>query len=195
MNNKNLFKIQFLIITISTTCLASEVSLTESFEAHFIKTKRTENFDKSTTSLKITEPVLIQSASKVPTLFIPVSQDETIEFKMMSLEDQYKNYEFSQANHKISDIVFEIIQIQDLIRIKKISEADNKITEVQKTYPKLHFILFLKASVEYLKGEKENSLSIVIEALKYHPEYKPGLEFKNELERVLNRTSNKKEAS
>ena len=184
-----------MIITISTTCLASEVNLTKSFEAHFLKTKRTENFDKTTTSLKITEPVLIQSASKAPTLIVPIDKDEKIEFKMMSLEDQYKNYEFSQANHKISDIVFEIIQIQDLIRSKKINEADNKITEVQKTYPKLHFILFLKASVEYLKGEKENSLSTVTEALKYHPEYKPGLEFKNELEKVLSKPAQKKEAS
>jgi predicted Zn-dependent protease len=92
-----------------------------------------------------------------------------------------KNTE-EQASKLLSPLIFEFVQIQNLIQQKNLKEAEEKIVSLKNRYPNVAFLDFVWGSILALKGNREAAKTAVIRALATHPDYEEGKSFLQRLE-------------
>lgn len=139
---------------------------------------------------------LIEAPGKVPTLLVPQNSQTPIVVDLKSLPAEQAQPQTQmqaapvakaaplESQADMNDILFEVNAIQVLSSKGKYSAALKKIAELEKKYPKLGLVPFLKASCLVLSGEKERAKFVLIRAVAEYPQNAAGKDLYEEVKKA-----------
>lgn len=133
-------------------------------------------------SLSSTEPILLEFADRIPVLLVPISEGGEIKVDSPTVSSVLSKNTEEQASKLLSPLIFEFVQIQDLIKQKHLKEAEEKIVVLKNRYPNVAFLDFVWGSILALNGNREAAKTAVQRALASHPDYEEGKIFLKSLE-------------
>jgi hypothetical protein len=129
-------------------------------------------------TLKLNEPMLLRMDQKVPVILIPVGEGaQHISVDSPRVDEVLNSYNQGQANIMLSEILAQIVDIQQSVQQKKLDEAYRDLIQLQSKYPEVTFLEFLKASILLLMGKKAEAQKTAEAAVKKFPSYKGGQVF------------------
>lgn len=130
------------------------------------------------TDLSLESPALIQLNGRVPLLLVPVSAGKTeIRINPPTIADATGAQSQREISNLLSNLMIEIVEIQRKVQEKRFQQAYDQLVNLQKMYPKIAYLDFIKASVLYLQGKRSEARTAIESALKVHPNFKEGKEF------------------
>jgi predicted Zn-dependent protease len=129
-----------------------------------------QEFHKGDKLLLSSEPALFESPGHVGVLIIPMSSRAVAVPKLKPIEDWSSETFDHTLNAKLNLMVGEITKIQSLLATKKQKEALERIEALQKQFPKVSYLQFLRASTLYMGGEKEKARIAIERGLKDFPD-------------------------
>jgi hypothetical protein len=127
------------------------------------------------TTFKLDEPALIRLDKKVPMILVPVGEGrQQITIDSLKVDEVLNAYNQGQANVMLSEILAEIVDIQQSVQQKKLDQAYRDLLQLQAKYPEVTFLEFLKASILLVMGKKAEAEKTAEAAVKKFPSYKGG---------------------
>lgn len=117
------------------------------------------------------------SPKAVPVLFLSVPEGSVFTFERVPDSLSTDRVQEALFQSRLSDLMVEVYTVQAKLRKKDLVGADNRLSALEKSYPELHFLKFVRASYLYLQGNKEAAKNLTQEALKRHPDFPEGSEF------------------
>lgn len=128
--------------------------------------------------MTLVAPLWITLNGRVPVLAIPVQQGHsTIKVNPPLFKDAVGDMAQVEIGKIVSNLMVSLQEVQGLVRKKELDKAMAKIEEIEKLYPRVTFLEFVKASIYLLKGNKSMARQATERGLEAHPDYREGQDF------------------
>lgn len=128
--------------------------------------------------LKLSAPGMLRLDGRVPVLLIPIEKGSSeVKINPPSFKEAAADVGQKEVSYLVSEVMIGIQQVQKEIQRKNYDEALSKVDVLQKKYPNVAFIDFVRGSVLLLKGRKNEARKAVKRALEIHPNFQDGKDF------------------
>lgn len=184
---KKIFLIEFILMFLfsqnSFSFLSSETKIKlHSIENGSITDLATQNkqelLKNNDTELTISTPLQVDILGHLPVILIPLKEGTTdIKLQPPSYKDAINTYGQNEISHIVSKMFIDIQLVQKKIQLRDLSGAMSTINELQKNYPNVAFLDFIKGSILFLQGQKSEARTAIKKALEAHPDYEEGQKF------------------
>lgn len=173
----------FLFVFILGACFASPLAFAtvrvksrSNSVIQFLQSKKTVELKRGQeVEVDLKEPAQVTSPDHIPIVLVPLNRgSDTVELDAPTIKDKLDEVNQDEVNRQLSAALLEVAEIQSLIQKKKLQDAQVRLRALQKTYPKVKFLGFIKASLLLLNGNREEARAVAEDALKAHPDYEDG---------------------
>lgn len=121
------------------------------------------------------EPLLIESPGHIGVLLHPhTARPQETRVSLKKIEDWDGEYLQNRSNRLVNSVVVEMSEVYSLLNAKRVTEALARVEELQKKYPKLSSLHFIRTSCLILLGKKSEARVALSEGLKDFPESQVG---------------------
>ncbi len=131
--------------------------------------------------LTVADPTFIFSDEKIPVLVLPIDGAQRVKLDLPAYKTALPELHRKQFNASLSGVLIRVAEVQQKIREKKVAEAYESFSSLERDYAGLPFLGFLKASLELLRGNREEAVKLTRAALEAHPSYEEGKRFLEQL--------------
>lgn len=130
------------------------------------------------TDVQIDSPAIIKLEGRIPVVLIPVQQGNAeVKLNPPTFREAAKETAQKEISLIVSEIIEEIHVVQKEMQKKNYDKALYKIEELEKKYPDVAFLDFIRGSVLFLEGKKSKARQALTRALEAHPNYQEGRDF------------------
>jgi predicted Zn-dependent protease len=128
--------------------------------------------------LLLKAPHLINLNGRIPVLFVPVQPGlSQVKLNPPTFKEAVGDTAQIEIGKIVSNLMVGIQDIQTEIRRKNLDRAFEKLEQIEKQYPRVTYLEFIKGSIYLLQGNKSQARKAVERGLEAHPDYKEGQEF------------------
>ena len=122
-------------------------------------------------------PMLVESPGRVSLLVLPIdTPSAAIKIHLKPLEAQTANFDENKINESLNNLVAGINAVYAAMSQEKNKDAKAAIERLVKSYPKVTFLNFIKASCHMLNSEPDDAVEALKAGLQDFPNYKQALE-------------------
>jgi tetratricopeptide (TPR) repeat protein len=130
------------------------------------------------TDVQLESPAILKLDGRIPVLLIPVQQGNAeVKLNPPTFREAAKETAQIEIGLIVSEIIEEIQVVQKDIQKKNYDKALFKIEELERKYPDVAFLDFIRGSVLFLEGKKSKARQALTRALEAHPNYQEGRDF------------------
>jgi hypothetical protein len=128
--------------------------------------------------IKVTSPLQIEVKGHLPVILVPVAEGITeVKVNSPSYKEAIQSYGQREMSEQLSLLMMEVQTIQKNLQKRELDKALARITQLQGSYPELPFLDFIRGSVLFLQGKKNDARDAVKKAMEAHPDYEEGKNF------------------
>jgi len=129
-------------------------------------------------TMQINSPRVVKIEGRIPVLVVPTDSGDSV----IKLNPPFEKEVSSKASQKdisfsVSQIMVGIESIQKSIQKKNYESANSQLEDLEKKFPDVAFLGFVRGSLDLIQGQKSKARKAVLHALESHPDYKEGQEF------------------
>lgn len=175
-----------VVVLLSQTATAAMQSTTktaivpsESGDLFIIgSTEKIEVQAEKSIEVSLDRPILAQLSGRVPMILVPVNAGKSeLRLNPPTIADATGAQSQREMSNILSNLLIEINEVQRKVQEKRWQQAYDQLVNLQKKYPKIAYLDFIKASILYLQGKRSEARTAIESALKAHPNFQEGKDF------------------